>query len=455
MFSKILIAGRGESALRILRSCQELGIATVAAHSEADDHAMHVRLADESVCIGPAPARQSYLDQAAVIGAAMITDVDAIHPGIGFLSENAEFADKVREHGLAFIGPSAEHIRTMGDKIAARNLAKEIGLPVVPGSAGALSSPEEARALAKECGYPVLLKAAAGGGGRGMQVVESADQLEHCWILASGEAEGAFNDGRLYLEKFIRDPRHIEVQILGDTKGSVIHLGERDCSIQRRNQKLLEETPSAGLPQEVRERLLAISVEAMQNMGYDSAGTLEFVYGDGKFYFIEMNTRIQVEHTITEAITGLDLVREQIKIAYGAPLALTQDQVSFTGHAIECRVNAEHPETFMPSPGHVRSYHPAGGAGVRMDSALYSGYSVPIHYDSLVAKLIVWGQDRDHAIARTIRALDETVVDGIETTLPLFRAILQDAEFRSGQYDTGWLERSRNAGRLTLNEGTE
>ena len=452
MFSKILIAGRGESALRILRSCQELGIATVAAHSEADDHAMHVRLADESVCIGPAPARQSYLDQAAVIGAALVTDVDAIHPGIGFLSETAEFAEKVREHGLAFIGPSAEHIRTMGDKISARNLAKKIGLPVVPGSAGALSSPAEAREFAEQCGYPVLLKAAAGGGGRGMQVVERPDELERCWVLASGEAEAAFNDGRLYLEKFIRNPRHIEVQVLGDTHGSVIHLGERDCSIQRRNQKLLEETPSAGLSSALRERLLAISVEAMANMGYDSAGTLEFVYGDGEFYFIEMNTRIQVEHTITEAVTGLDLVREQIKIAHGEPLAFRQDEIRFTGHAIECRVNAEHPETFMPSPGTVRGYHPAGGAGVRMDSALYSGYTVPIHYDSLVAKLVVWGQDRAHAIARTARALDETVVEGIETTLPLFRAILRDEEFRAGQYDTGWLERSRTAGKLSLDE---
>ena len=453
MFSKILIAGRGESALRILRSCRELGIETVAAHSEADNHAMHVRLADESVCIGPAPARQSYLDQAAVIAAAMVTDADAIHPGIGFLSENAEFADKVRAHGIGFIGPSSEHIRTMGDKISARTLAEKIGLPVVPGSAGALSSPEEAREFAEGCGYPILLKAAAGGGGRGMQVVEQADGLAHGWHIASNEAEAAFGDSRLYLEKFIRNPRHIEVQILGDTHGSVIHLGERDCSIQRRNQKLLEETPSLGLKAQDREKLLALSVKAMREMGYDSAGTLEFVYGEGAFYFIEMNTRLQVEHTITEAVTNLDLVREQIKVAAGESLGMRQESISFSGHAIECRINAEHPETFMPSPGLVMNYHPAGGAGVRIDSALYSGYQVPIHYDSLVAKLVVWGADRAHAIARTARALDEIVVEGVETTVPLFQAIMRDEEFRAGEYDTGWLERRRMAGGLALDEG--
>ena len=452
MFEKILIAGRGESALRILRSCRELGIQAVAAHSEADELAMHVRFADESVCIGPAPARESYLNQAAVISAALVTGADAIHPGIGFLSENPDFAERVRAHGLAFIGPSHEHIRTMGDKIAARRRAEELGLPVVPGSEGALADAAQAAELAASFGYPVLLKAAAGGGGRGMQIVEDPARLEAAWNLASGEAKSAFGDGRLYLEKFISNPRHIEVQILGDGKGGAVHLGERDCSIQRRNQKLLEEAPSPGLTSEQRQRITKVSAAAMREMGYATAGTLEFVFDGEDFYFIEMNTRLQVEHPITEALTGLDLVREQILIAAGAPLSFAQEAVSFRGHAIECRINAERSDDFRPSPGVVRNYHPAGGLGVRMDSALYSGYRIPLHYDSLVAKLVVHGQDRAHAVARLARALGELVVDGVDTTIPLFQAIAADEEFQQGTYDTGWLERRREAGHLSLPE---
>ncbi|MGR4001464.1 MAG: acetyl-CoA carboxylase biotin carboxylase subunit [Alphaproteobacteria bacterium] len=450
MFEKILIAGRGESALRILRSCRELGIRTVVAHSEADELAMHVRFSDESVCIGPAPARRSYLDQAAIISAALVTDADAIHPGIGFLSENADFAEKVRAHGISFVGPSEEHIRLMGDKVSARRHAGLLGLPVVPGSEGVLSGVEEARSLAEGFGYPVLLKASSGGGGKGMQVVEGAGDLSRAWSVVTAEAQSAFGDSRLYLEKLIRDPRHIEVQILADGHGGAVHLGERDCSIQRRNQKLLEETPSPGLDVETRDRMTSLSLRAMEEMGYQSAGTLEFVYDGRDFYFIEMNTRLQVEHPITEAVTSIDIVREQIRIASGESLSFRQEDIQPRGHAIECRINAERASDFLPSPGTVHSYHPAGGIGVRMDSALYSGYSIPLHYDSLVAKLIVWGYDRAHAIARLERALGELVVDGIETTTPLFRAIAADEEFRSGVYDTGWLERRREAGGLQL-----
>ena len=445
-----MIAGRGESALRILRSCRELGIRTVVAHSEADELAMHVRFSDESVCVGPADARRSYLDQAAIISAAMVTDADAIHPGIGFLSENADFAGKVRAHGMAFVGPSEEHIRVMGDKVSARREAARLGLPVVPGSEGVVGDVGEARGLAAEFGYPVLLKASAGGGGRGMQVVDGEGDLSRAWGVATAEAEAAFGDGRLYLEKLVKNPRHIEVQVLGDGAGGVVHLGERDCSIQRRNQKLLEETPSPGLAAGVRERMTELSLGAMREMGYGSAGTLEFVYDGADFYFIEMNTRLQVEHPITEAVTNIDIVREQIRIASGERLSFRQEDVWVRGHAIERRINAERATDFLPSPGTVHSYHPAGGLGVRMDSALYSGYTIPLHYDSLVAKLVVWGYDRVHAIARLERALGELVVDGVETTTPLFRAIAADEEFRRGEYDTGWLERRRSEGGLSL-----
>ncbi|MCX8506719.1 MAG: acetyl-CoA carboxylase biotin carboxylase subunit [Alphaproteobacteria bacterium] len=441
MFEKILIANRGEIALRILRACRELGIRTVAVHSTADAEAMHVRLADESVCIGPPAPRSSYLNMVALLSAADITGAEAIHPGVGFLSENADFAAMVADHGLTFIGPSPEHLRIMGDKVTAKHAVKELGIPTVPGSEGAITSEDEALRLAREIGYPVLIKAAAGGGGKGMKVAYSDTELKAMLPLARSEAKAFFNNDAVFLEKFLLKPRHIELQILGDGKGGVIHLGERDCSLQRRHQKLLEEAPSPALNAAAREEIGKIAVGAMRKFGYESAGTLEFLYEDGQFYFIEMNTRLQVEHPVTEYITGIDLVREQIRIAAGASLSLTQKDVRINGHAIEVRINAEHPETFAPSPGKVEPYHVPGGPGVRIDSALYSGYRVPSNYDSLVAKLIVHGRTRNECIMRLRRALQEYVIGGIETTIPLHQRILAEADFINGEYDIHWLER--------------
>jgi len=440
-FSKVLIANRGEIALRIHRACQEMGIRTVAVHSTADASAMHVRLADESVCIGPPAARDSYLKVEAILSAALITGAEAIHPGYGFLSENARFAEMVEAHGLSFIGPTAEHIRIMGDKIAAKDAMRRLGVPLVPGSLGALNSLEEAREVAAQVMYPVLIKAAAGGGGRGMKVAHSEDELEEAWRTARTEAKAAFGDDAVYLEKYLDRPRHIEMQILADTHGNVVHFGERDCSLQRRHQKLVEEAGSPVLTAADREALGVQVTQALAGLGYRNAGTLEFLWQDGQFAFIEMNTRLQVEHPVTEMVCGVDLVREQIRIAAGEPLGYTQADVRFDGHAIECRITAEDPETFMPSPGRVTTYHAPGGLGVRVDSALYSGYAVPPHYDSLVAKLVVHAASRPQAIARMRRALDEMVVDGIRTTLPLHRRILADPEFQAGDYTIHWLER--------------
>jgi acetyl-CoA carboxylase, biotin carboxylase subunit len=441
MFEKVLIANRGEIALRIHRACRELGIATVAVHSTADTDAMHVRLANESVCIGPPPARESYLNIPAILTAATITGADAIHPGYGFLSENADFAAMVEEHGIAFIGPSAEHIKMMGDKVIAKQTARELGIPCVPGSEGPVGDLETALAAAEQIGYPVLIKAAAGGGGRGMKVATSRLVLEEAFRTARGEAEAAFGDGRVYMEKYLSHPRHIEIQVIGDSHGNVVHLGERDCSLQRKHQKLVEESPSPALNAGQRAEIGATVCVALTRLGYRNAGTVEFLYEDGQFYFIEMNTRLQVEHPVTEMVTGIDLVREQIRIAAGAPLSFTQEEVRFQGHAIECRVTAESPEDFRPSPGRVSEYHPPGGLGVRVDSALYSGYRVPSHYDSMVAKLIVHGASRNEALMRLRRALDEYVIGGIETTLPLHRRILGSNDFVDGTYDIHWLER--------------
>ena len=447
MFEKVLIANRGEIALRIHRACRELGIATVAVHSTADADAMHVRLADESVCIGPPPARGSYLNIPAILSAATITGADAIHPGVGFLSENADFASMVAEHGFTFIGPSPEHIHVMGDKIQAKRKAIELGIPTVPGSDGPLGSDAEARELAAGIGYPVLIKAAAGGGGKGMKIVREPSELPGALASARQEAMSFFGNDQVYLEKFLGHPRHIELQILGDGQGTVVHLGERDCSLQRRHQKLLEEALSPALNADSRAELGAIGANAMAILGYKSAGTIEFLYEDGKFYFIEMNTRLQVEHPVTELITGIDLVREQIRIAAGARLGFTQEDVRFQGHAIEVRVNAENSETFVPSPGLIGDYHVPGGPGVRVDSALYSGYRVPSHYDSLVAKLIVFGQTRNEALMRLRRALDEYVISGIDTTIPLFQRLVTNPDFINGDYDIHWLERFVSADR--------
>ncbi len=441
MFEKILIANRGEIALRVHRACKEMGIETVAVHSTADSDAMHVRLADESVCIGPPPARDSYLNIPAILSAATIAGVDAIHPGYGFLSENARFAELVEEHGFTFIGPTPEHIRMMGDKIVAKQTAAKLGLPLVPGSPGPVDSLDEVRALGEKIGYPVLVKAVAGGGGRGMKVIDSPDAAEEAFGLARQEATAAFGNGSVYVEKYLGRPRHIEIQILADTHGNCVHLGERDCSLQRRHQKVLEETPSPALNRETRERIGALASAAIGKMGYRGAGTLEFLYQDGEFYFIEMNTRLQVEHPITEAITGIDLVREQIRIAAGAPLGFTQADIKFSGHAIECRVNAENPETFVPCPGLVTDYHPPGGLGVRVDSGLYTGYRMPPYYDSLVAKLIVSGGSRNECLMRLRRALGEYVIGGIETTIPLHQRIIAEQEFVDGEYNIHWLER--------------
>ena len=440
-FRKVLIANRGEIALRVHRACQEMGIQTVAVHSTADSTAMHVRLADESVCIGPPSARESYLNMAAILSAAAITGADAIHPGYGFLSENASFAEMVEAHGLAFIGPSPEHIRMMGDKIAAKDAMRRLGVPLVPGSLGALNSLDEARAVADEIMYPVLIKAAAGGGGRGMKVARSADELEEAWRVARTESKAAFGDDSVYMEKYLDRPRHIELQVLADTHGNVVHFGERDCSLQRRHQKLVEEAGSPVLDAAARDALGANVTRALKELGYRNAGTLEFLWQDGQFAFIEMNTRLQVEHPVTEMVCGVDLVREQVRIAAGEALGYGQEEIRFSGHAIECRITAEDPESFAPSPGKVEMYHAPGGLGVRVDSALYSGYVVPPHYDSLVAKLVVHGTTRAEAIARLRRALDEMVVSGIRTTLPLHQRIVEDPEFQAGDYTIHWLER--------------
>jgi acetyl-CoA carboxylase biotin carboxylase subunit len=445
MFEKILIANRGEIALRIHRACREMGIRTVAVHSTADDNAMHVRLADESVCIGPPAARDSYLNVPAILSAAAITGADAIHPGVGFLSENARFAAMVEEHGFAFIGPSAEHIALMGDKVSAKNAAKELGIPVVPGSE-AVSDVEAARQAADEIGYPILIKAAGGGGGRGMRVARDRDALGMLMTQAQAEAQAFFGNSTVYLERYLDRPRHIEMQILADGQGNVIHLGERDCSLQRNHQKLLEETPSPALNDSERQSLARIVTEAMRGLGYKSAGTLEFLYENGEFFFIEMNTRLQVEHPISEEVSGVDIVREQIRIATGASLFYAQDEIELSGHAMECRINAEHPETFLPSPGTITAFHAPGGPGVRVDSAIYQGYAVPPHYDSLIAKLIVHGRTRNECLMRMRRALEEFVIGGIETTIPRHRALLGAPDFINGDYDTHWLERQLGRG---------
>ena len=441
MFSKILIANRGEIALRIQRACRELGISTVAVHSTADAEAMHVRLADESVCIGPPPARDSYLNIPAILSAASITGADAIHPGYGFLSENAGFADMVEAHGLTFIGPAASHIHMMGDKIAAKSAMMELGVPLVPGSDGELHDLESARAVADQIGYPILIKAAAGGGGRGMKVARDASELEDAFRVARTEARTAFGNDAVYMEKYLDRPRHIELQIMADSHGNVVHFGERDCSLQRRHQKLLEEAGSPAITAAQRDALGETATAALRKLGYRNAGTLEFLYQDGQFSFIEMNTRLQVEHPVTEMICGVDLVREQIRIAAGQKLGYEQSDVTFSGHAIECRITAEDPNTFMPTPGRITQFHAPGGLGVRVDSALYSGYFVPPFYDSMVAKLIVHAPTRIEAINRLRRSLDEFAVAGIQTTIPLHRRIVDDPSFQAGDYTIHWLER--------------
>jgi acetyl-CoA carboxylase, biotin carboxylase subunit len=440
MFDKILIANRGEIALRVLRACKELGIATVAVHSTADADAMHVRLADESVCIGPPAARDSYLNIPALLAAAEITGADAVHPGYGFLSENARFAEILGEHKVQFIGPKPEHIRLMGDKIEAKRTAKRLGIPVVPGSEGGVTADSEALAIGRQIGFPVLVKAAAGGGGRGMKVAHSEAELSTALSTARSEAQAAFGDDAVYLEKYLQKPRHIEIQVLGDGRGNAIHLGERDCSLQRRHQKVWEEGPSPALNVAARDAIGETVAAAMRELNYLGVGTVEFLYEDGQFYFIEMNTRIQVEHPVTEMITDIDLVLEQIRVAAGGELPLAQKDVKFHGHSIECRINAENPISFRPSPGKILHYHAPGGLGVRIDSAVYQGYSIPPYYDSLVGKLIVHGKTRPECLMRLKRALDELVVDGVETTLPLFRALVREPEIIDGDYHIHWLE---------------
>lgn len=441
MFEKVLIANRGEIALRIHRACKEMGIATVAVHSTADADAMHVRLADEAVCIGPAPSKDSYLNIPSILSAATITGADAIHPGYGFLSENAQFAEMVEEHGFTFIGPTPEHIRMMGDKITAKRIAEETGMPVVPGSKGSVDTVEDALKIGEEFGYPVIVKATAGGGGRGMQLVRHAGEMEVNWKTARTEALAAFGNADVYIEKFLTSPRHIEIQVLCDTHGNAVHVGERDCSLQRRNQKVLEEAPSPALNDSQRQKIGETVADAMRKMKYRGVGTVEFLYENGEFFFIEMNTRLQVEHPITEMISGLDLAREQIRVASGAPLGMTQDDIKFNGHSIECRINAEDPETFMPCPGQITDYHAPGGLSVRVDSALYAGYKVPPHYDSMIAKLIVHGANRNECLMRLRRALGEYVIGGIKSSIPLHQKLLDNPDFINGDYDIKWLER--------------
>ena len=440
MISKILIANRGEIALRVIRACREMGIKSVAVHSTADEDAMHVHLADESVCIGPPSAAQSYLSIPAIIAACEITGADAVHPGYGFLSENAKFADILDAHNICFIGPKADHIRLMGDKIAAKAKAIELGIPVVPGSDGEVKTSDDALELARDMGFPVLVKAASGGGGRGMKIAHSENELAEAFTTARSEAKAAFGDDAVYIEKYLEKPRHIEIQVACDSHGNAVHLGERDCSLQRRHQKVLEEAPSMVLDSGARAAIGKIVTDAMEGMQYLGVGTVEFLYEDGEFYFIEMNTRLQVEHPVTEMITGVDLVREQIRIANGERLSFSQDDLTLSGHAIECRINAENPRSFMPSPGVIQTYHPPGGLGVRMDSAVYAGYAIPPFYDSLIGKLIVHGTDRKDCLMRLYRALYECAIDGVETTLPLFDDLLENEDFQNADYDIHWLE---------------
>jgi acetyl-CoA carboxylase, biotin carboxylase subunit len=437
---KLLIANRGEIALRIHRAAHEMGIKTVAVHSTADAEAMHVRLADEAICIGPPAASESYLNIPAIISAAEISGADAIHPGYGFLSENARFAEIIEEHKMIFVGPKPEHIRTMGDKVMAKKTAGALGMPLVPGSDGAIDDVEDAKRIARDVGYPVIIKAASGGGGRGMKVVNSEAELETQMLQAGTEAKAAFGDATVYLEKYLGNPRHIEFQVFGDGNGHAVHLGERDCSLQRRHQKVLEEAPSPVITAEERARMGGVVSKAMADMGYRGAGTIEFLWENGEFYFIEMNTRIQVEHPVTEMITGFDLVREQIRVAQGDGLSVTQDALEFRGHSMECRINAEDPRTFAPSPGTIKYYHPAGGMHVRVDSGMYAGYRVPPYYDSMIAKLIVYGRTRESCMMRMRRALEEMVVDGIKTNIPLHQALLRDNDVINGDYSIKWLE---------------
>ena len=441
MFDKILIANRGEIALRVIRACKEMGIKSVAVHSTADADAMHVRMADEAICIGPAPSVDSYLHMAAIISACEITGAQAIHPGYGFLSENANFVQMVEDHDLTFIGPRAEHIRMMGDKISAKETAKALGIPVVPGSEGGVPDVEAARKTAGDMGYPVIIKATAGGGGRGMKVAKSEAELEIAFRTARSEAKAAFGNDEVYMEKYLQRPRHIEIQVFGDGKGDAVHLGERDCSLQRRHQKVLEEAPGPAITAEQRARIGAICANAIGKMQYSGAGTIEFLFEDGEFFFIEMNTRLQVEHPVTEAIYGVDLVREQIMVASGNHLSFRQEDLVINGHAIEVRINAEKLPNFVPCPGTVKTFHAPGGLGVRMDSALYGGYRIPPYYDSLIGKLIVHGRDRPEALARLKRALGELVIDGIDTTVPLFFALLENEAVQTGDYNIHWLEK--------------
>ncbi len=439
MIKKVLIANRGEIALRILRACREMGIQTVAVHSTADVNAMHVRLADESVCIGPPPAKDSYLNIPAILSAATISNADAIHPGYGFLSENADFAEMAEEHGFTFIGPSPDHIRLMGDKISAKAAVIAAGIPVVPGSEGAIRDADHALEVGLEIGFPVIVKATAGGGGRGMKIAQNKDEIVDAFNFARAEAQSNFGNADVYIEKFLTRPRHIELQVLADNHGNVVHLGERDCSLQRRHQKVLEEAPSPALDEKARAEIGAIVTKAIGKIGYRNVGTIEFLYEDGAFYFIEMNTRLQVEHPVTEMICGIDLVREMLRVASGEKLGFTQEDIAFSGHAIECRINAEHPETFMPSPGKVTDYHAPGGLGVRVDSGLYAGYTVPPHYDSMIAKLIVHGTNRNECLMRLRRSLSEFVIDGIHTSIPLHQRLMGAPEFIDGDYDIHWL----------------
>ncbi|MBI4031106.1 MAG: acetyl-CoA carboxylase biotin carboxylase subunit [Proteobacteria bacterium] len=441
MFKKILIANRGEIALRIIRACREMGIETVVVHSTADANAMAVRLADESVCIGPPQSKQSYLNIPAILSAATVTGADAIHPGYGFLSENEQFARMVGEHGFAFIGPKPEHIAAMGDKVVAKQTVRDLGLPVVPGSDGAVTSVEDAVKFGDKAGYPVLIKAASGGGGRGMKVVRKKEEMKEQYSTARSEAKANFGDDTVYIEKYLEKPRHIEIQVFGDMHGNAVSLGERDCSTQRRHQKLVEEAPSPALTEKQRDDVCALAAEVIRKMGYVGAGTIEFLYENGQFYFMEMNTRIQVEHPVTEMITGLDLIAEQIRVAAGEPLSIQKDRIGFRGHAIEIRINAEDPDTFAPCPGTIRQFHAPGGLGVRFDSAIYGGYAIPPYYDSMIGKLIVHGRNRDECIRRLRRAIIETVVDGVKTTLPLHRWIIEQPEFTSGDYNIHWLEK--------------
>jgi len=441
MFKKVLIANRGEIALRVLRACKEMDIKTVAVHSTADTNAMHVKLADESVCIGPPQASDSYLNIPSVIAACEITGADAVHPGYGFLSENYHFAEILEAHDISFIGPSSKHISLMGDKITAKETVKKLGIPVVPGSDGDIKNIDEAKRIAKQIGYPILIKAASGGGGRGMKIAKDESEINEAFVMAKTEAKAAFSDDTVYIEKYLQKPRHIEIQVFGDSNGNAVYLGERDCSLQRRNQKILEEAPSPIITEAQREKIGNISAKAISDLRYEGAGTIEFLFENNEFYFIEMNTRLQVEHPVTEMITGLDLVKEQINIASGKDLSLKQDDINYKGHAIECRINSENPRTFIPSAGKVEFYHPPGGLGIRIDSAVYTGYSVPPYYDSLIGKLIIVADNRVECLSRLKRALDEFVIEGIETTIPLFRELIQNEDIIKGDYDIHWLEK--------------